>query len=140
MSTQTETEKLFAAMYVKAMKDDVRIKCPTTAVANNMRFQAYTFSRKMKKKLAESHELVLAINSVSLSVDGTDLLARGKLKYEGMQALIEALGGQEAIDNAQPKSQEEKDMEESQRRMTEKLAQPVERDTSRDTPYYKAGE
>ena len=113
---RTSTAKVLTSIYKKAVSEDVRIPCGAKEVANNMRFQAYAFARKMRRKLPEHDELIQALDAVSLTVEGSDLVARGKVKYSGMQAAIEAMGGLEEVDKWAGRSKEDLELEASMQR------------------------
>lgn len=118
----TKTEQVFSAMFRKAVEEDLHITCPDKAIAENTRFQAYAFARKMRTKLAPDDELVFAIDSVSLSVEENILVARGKMKYEGLQAIMAQLGGEGGLVEWAGQTQEDREIEESSARMMEMLA------------------
>lgn len=117
MTDYTKVERVFSAMFRKAVAEDLQIVCADKSVAENTRFQAYAFARKMRAKLAPTDELILAIDSVSLSVEENVLLVRGKLKYEGMQAIMETLGGEAGVGQWAAKTAEDREIEESSARM-----------------------
>lgn len=115
-------DKIFALMYRKAAAgEDVEVECSSESTAKNMRFQGYAFAKRAREAKVPDFELIEAINAVSLSVAGKTLIVRGKVKYEGMQALIKALGGEEAVNAQLQPSTEDREIAASQERMRKML-------------------
>lgn len=129
MAEHTQVEQIFAAIFKRAKDEDVEVPCQDSRTADTMRFRMYAFARKVKAKPRGQEELIAAMEAVSLTVEGTMLVARGKLKYAGMQSALEAMGGMEGVAKWLGKSEQDLEVEASQKRMAD-LLKPKEADAS----------
>jgi hypothetical protein len=84
-------ERIIRAMFIKAQSQELRIYCGSPKVAVATRFRAYQLIRQ-ERSLDRDQELLDAAASVSLSVEGSVLIASPKDQFAGILAITEALG------------------------------------------------
>ena len=102
-------------------EDGVTVPCESEANAKRLRFALYNSLKPIKKgKMTADMKLQYAIDNCSLSFteDGTGLMIRPKVSTMVNKAILAALG------NRVIKSTEELVIEESMKRVQERLAQP----------------
>lgn len=87
------TNKLLRGFFIRTHQERTfRVDCRNAGVAKNTRFRAYNFARWARKNLVLDKELMLALEEVSITVEGTWLVGKLKSEYQGMKAIGEALG------------------------------------------------
>ena len=139
MSHQFTKEHLILhAVWRKAYNDGkLTIPVKSEADATRIRFSLYNAVRPVREGKVVSPDLLRAVQECSIRVEGLNVILQLKANTELMQAISDVLGGAESMEAAAtiiPTSAEVQEIEDSQRRLLEKLK--ADETPTRSTPYY----
>jgi len=134
----TKEHLILHAVWRKAFAEgQITIPVKSASDATRLRFSLYNSVRAVREGKVVSPDLLQAVQECSVRVEGLSVVIQLKANTELMQAITEALGGTENLEAAAaivPTSAEAQEIEESQRRLLEKLEQDAA--PTRSTPYY----
>lgn len=139
MSHQFTKEYLILhAVWRKAFADgQLTIPVKSASDAARLRFSLYNSVRAVREGKVVAPDLLQAVQECSVRIEGLAVVVQLKANTELMQAISDALGGEEGVKAAVeviPTAVEEQEIAESQRRLLEKLGQDTP--PTRSTPYY----
>lgn len=136
----TKEHLILHAVWRKAFSDgQLTIPVKSASDAARLRFSLYNSVRPIREGKVVSPDLLRAVQECSVRVEGLSVVLQLKANTELMQAISDALGGAEGLEAATETapaltSAEEQEIEDSQRKLLEKLNQsPL---PTRSTPYY----
>lgn len=139
MSHQFTKEYLILhAVWRKAFADgQLTIPVKSASDATRLRFSLYNSVRAVREGKVVAPDLLQAVQECSVRIEGLAVVVQLKANTELMQAISDALGGEEGVKAAVeviPTAAEEQEIAESQRKLLEKLGQDAP--ATRSTPYY----
>ena len=135
----TKEHLILHAVWRKAIAEgQVTIPTKSASDATRLRFSLYNSVRPVREGKVVSPDLLQAVQECSVRIEGLSVVVQLKANTELMQAIAAALGGTEALEAAAtaiaPTSAEVQEIEDSQRKLLEKLEQDAQ--PTRVTPYY----
>lgn len=134
----TKEHLILHAVWRKALNDgQITIPVKSASDATRLRFSLYNAVRPVREGKVVSPDLLQAVQECSVRIEGLSVIIQLKANTELMQAITASLGGAEALEAATatiPTSAEAQEIEDSQRKLLEKLEQDAQ--PTRVTPYY----
>jgi len=134
----TKEHLILHAVWRKAFNDgQLTIPVKSASDATRLRFSLYNAVRPVREGKVVAPDLLQAVQECSVRIEGLSVVVQLKANTELMQAISDALGGVEGLEAAAeviPTSAEAQAVEESQRKLLEKLGQDAA--PTRSTPYY----
>jgi hypothetical protein len=139
----TQEQKILHAVWRKAhAAGEVKITLKSPADAIRLRFSLYNSVRAVRKGQMLDEGLRQAVEGCSIRLDGGTVTVMGKVRAEGMQAALDALGMtlEEVQAGDSPITMDDAEAAESLRKALEKLQQPEALATEhKPNPYYTRG-
>lgn len=135
----TKEHLILHAVWRKALAEgQLVIPVKSASDATRLRFSLYNAVRPVREGKVVSPDLLQAVQECSVRIEGLTVVVQLKANTELMQAIADALGGvgqlEAASTAAAPTSMEAQEIEDSQRKLLEKLEQDAL--PTRSTPYY----
>ena len=121
----SEDQILMHKIWRKAFREGkITLKMPSQSDAVKLRFELYNAMRPIRQGKAVDQELLRAATECSINLGGATLTIQLKSKTAMMQAVVAALGEEAFAPAEAPVSAEEAEIQESQRRLLERMQNP----------------